>query len=152
MKNMIKLFFALTILLFASCKKESDTNDADTNDTEIITGEWSFSSSTSHTVSYPTTSTYTDENTGTIAFNDDGSGKMLGADNSEHLFEWKTIGTDKVQMINLDSNGAPSDTVNWDIIEKSSNSQKWEHVNSYTRIVDGFEQRNDYQAELNLSK
>lgn len=108
MKNLLKIIGAITLLLFVSCKKDSDMNDSDTGNLESrMVGQWDYKLISNNSYSAPQDNSTTEEENGIITFNSDGTGRVVESDGEYYNFTWSSSNEESLRMIDLDENGEP---------------------------------------------
>lgn len=126
MKNVLRIAFLSTAVVLASCSKDVEKR---------IDGDWDYDSVTEVKMTSPLDSTYSESSSGTITFNEDGTGKITEGDESDN-FNWQMVGDDKVKM--SFPNEEDDETVTWNVVENKRKSQVWDASKDLT-----FEENNE---------
>lgn len=130
------VLFVFSITL-TSCKKEVE---------DRLPGEWNITLTETTTLPSPDS----DINTGTMTFNEDGTGILSITDDepSSTSFEWYSNGEDKVAII------IDNEKTLFDVVENESKLQRWEYTVPETILVevDGVDYESPLVIEIKLEK
>lgn len=143
MKNVLKISAIGFAMVFASCKKDLEKR---------MEGDWDYESKTTITQTSPQNTSFTEEDSGVASFNDDGTGVFKSSDGENNEFRWSSSGKSKVQLISLDTENQPMDTLVFNVEENKRKSQSWSYSGSYSETNGEMQTEIELDLLLELSK